>query len=179
MDVQSMRRGELSVRLQLLLPATAAAVPDSRRGELSMRLQLSLPAIASAVPDSREERKPRSRGRGSTSVGTPSRTRGRRPSLRRGERAEQAPRTGFRRPDGPSPHGRPVHEERRAEREAPALTAGDRVGGAGFERGKETSLSRKGKLDCRYSQPNTRTTSKFEAGRMLQKGVTTTLHRRK
>ena len=34
-----------------------------------------------------------------------------------------------------------------------------------FERGNETSLSRKGKLVCRYSQPNTRTTSKFEAGR--------------
>ena len=33
-----------------------------------------------------------------------------------------------------------------------------------LERGKETSLSRKGKLVCsRYSQPNTRTTSKFEA----------------
>ena len=34
-----------------------------------------------------------------------------------------------------------------------------------LERGKETSLSRKGKLVCRYSQPNARTTSKFEAGR--------------
>ena len=34
-----------------------------------------------------------------------------------------------------------------------------------LERRKETSLSRKGKLVCRYSQPNTRTTSKFEAGR--------------
>ena len=34
-----------------------------------------------------------------------------------------------------------------------------------LERGKETSLSRKGKLVCRCSQPNARTTSKFEAGR--------------
>ena len=34
-----------------------------------------------------------------------------------------------------------------------------------LERGKKTSLSRKGKLVCGYSQPNTRTTSKFEAGR--------------
>jgi len=61
MDVQSMRRGELSMRLQLLMPATASAVPV-------------------------------------------------------------------------------------------------------LERGKETSLSRKGKLVSKYSQPNTRTTSKFEAG---------------
>ena len=62
MDVQSMRRGELSMRLQLLLPATASAVPV-------------------------------------------------------------------------------------------------------LEKGKETSLSRKGKLVCRYSQPNAKTTSKFESGR--------------
>jgi len=43
MDVQSMRRGELSMRLQLLLPATASAVmalerekvtSHSRKGEL-------------------------------------------------------------------------------------------------------------------------------------------------
>jgi len=33
-----------------------------------------------------------------------------------------------------------------------------------FERGKETSLSRKGELVCMYSQPDARTTSKFEAG---------------
>ena len=34
-----------------------------------------------------------------------------------------------------------------------------------LERGKKTSLSRKGKLICRYFQPNIRTTSKLEAGR--------------
>ena len=33
MDVQSMRRSELSMRLQLLLPATASAVPALERGK--------------------------------------------------------------------------------------------------------------------------------------------------
>ena len=69
MDVQSMRRGELSMRLQLLLPVTASAVPA-------------------------------------------------------------------------------------------------------LERGKETSLSRKGKLVCRYSQLNTKTTSKFEAERACRMSST-------
>ena len=33
MDVQSMRRSELSMRLQLLLPATTSAVPVLERGK--------------------------------------------------------------------------------------------------------------------------------------------------
>jgi len=33
MDVQSMRRGELNMRLKLLLPATASAVPALERGK--------------------------------------------------------------------------------------------------------------------------------------------------
>ena len=33
MDVQSMRRSELTMRLQLLLPATATAVPALERGK--------------------------------------------------------------------------------------------------------------------------------------------------
>jgi len=41
-----------------------------------------------------------------------------------------------------------------------------------LERGKETSLSRKGKLVCRYSLPNARTTSKFEAGRACRTSST-------
>jgi len=41
-----------------------------------------------------------------------------------------------------------------------------------LERGKETSLSRKGKLVCRYSQPNAMTTSKFEARRACRTSST-------
>jgi len=66
--------------------------------------------------------------------------------LRRVERAERAPSTGFRRPDGLSPHGRPVHEEKRAEHEAQLLLPATASAVPVLERGKETSLSRKGKL---------------------------------
>ena len=45
-----------------------------------------------------------------------------------------------------------------------------------LERGKKTSLSRKGKLICRYFQPNIRTTSKLEAGRACRTSYTGPVH---